>query len=733
MNEILATLLIVVAAANLIVAFSVLTRATHDSLRWAFLLLVSFVAIWSWGVSLFMVAGDIAHGQLYVNSYYIAALAIGGGLYMFGGKERTRAWWVGAGLVFLPAIALMALLLIEPTWLVEVVATTGPLSDRVRINFLHYSLFAALFLGVFGYGWWRIHREHRGQIAKRRSQMVVSMGVLTSGVFGVLFNLALPWVGIYDYIAIGPLFSVLFIVSVTYASVKYSLFDLRKTFVMSVAYLLASSVAVLAYIAAVWAVGSVIAAGSTSETVVSVVYAALALGVALTIEPLKSFFNRMTASLFLREQHSPEEALDSFGDAILDDLEISSIANKAMGVINSVVHSSFCAIVLLEKGNPMSVQAVFSPYRPKAARLYSLSRELDAVTVDGQVAVIEALSIDNPEVKRLARMGAGAVVRMQIKDQTIGYVVVGEKRSGDAYSTSERFMFATMADEAALAIANSQRFDEIQSFNARLKKEVAAATRELRDSNAKLRKMDATKDEFVSMASHQLRTPLTSIKGYISMVLEGDAGKISAQQRQLLNEAFTSSERMVRLIGDFLNVSRLQTGKFIIDRHHCDLALIVKQEVESIRRIADTHEIAVSFAKPARFPLLYLDEGKLRQVIMNFIDNAIYYSPDGTKITVTLTIEDGDAVLRVKDQGIGVPPEEQEHLFTKFFRARNARTQRPDGTGIGLYLAKRIIVGHGGGVVFESSDRGSVFGFRLPITKLGTPPPPSTDSDSAAA
>ena len=208
------------------------------------------------------------------------------------------------------------------------------------------------------------------------------------------------------------------------------------------------------------------------------------------------------------------------------------------------------------------------------------------------------------------------------------------------------------------------------------------------------------------------------------MVLEGDVGDIAPDQRRLLEEAYTSSERMVHLIGDFLNVSRLQTGKFVIDRKLVDLAKIARQEVESIQQIASTHGSAIQYRPPARFPQLYLDEGKIRQVIMNFIDNAIYYSPDSHDIKVTLRVEAGEAVLRVIDKGMGVPVEVREKLFTKFFRADNARTQRPDGTGIGLYLAKKVVDGHGGSLVFESREgKGSTFGFRLPIKKLSTPPP----------
>lgn len=256
-----------------------------------------------------------------------------------------------------------------------------------------------------------------------------------------------------------------------------------------------------------------------------------------------------------------------------------------------------------------------------------------------------------------------------------------------------------------------------------LQKQIDAATAELRKANIELQRLDDGKDEFVSMASHQLRTPLTSIKGYLSMVLEGDAGELNREQRKLLEEAFTSSERMVRLIGDFLNVSRLQNGKFTIDRSaQVNLADLVEQEIDNVDEIAKSRGIGIAYHKPAGFPVLYLDEDKMRQVVMNYLDNAVYYSPESKTITVRLYKNEGTVVLEVIDRGMGVPKGMQKRLFTKFFRAKNAQKQRPDGTGIGLYLAKMVITGHGGRIIFESTEgKGSMFGFRLPIKKLANP------------
>src|SRR5690606_14823446 len=125
-----------------------------------------------------------------------------------------------------------------------------------------------------------------------------------------------------------------------------------------------------------------------------------------------------------------------------------------------------------------------------------------------------------------------------------------------------------------------------------------------------------TKDEFISMASHQLRTPLTSVKGYLSMVLEGDAGKLTEQQEKLLKQAIFSSQRMVYLISDLLNVSRLRTGKFVIEASETHLPQIIQGEIDQLRETAEARGLRLVFEPPNDFPVLLLDETKIRQVIM---------------------------------------------------------------------------------------------------------------------
>jgi signal transduction histidine kinase len=301
------------------------------------------------------------------------------------------------------------------------------------------------------------------------------------------------------------------------------------------------------------------------------------------------------------------------------------------------------------------------------------------------------------------------VIKLLARRQIVGLLVVGYTSPIAQLSPADTELLDRLSESIGVALDNKLLFEENQQV-----------LRQIKESNAKLRALDEAKDDFISMASHQLRTPLTSVKGYISMVLEGDAGKITPTQKKLLTQSFFSSQRMVYLIADLLNVSRLRTGKFMIEPTPVNLAAVVEEELEQLKETAVARALKLTYKKPKHFPELMLDETKIRQVIMNFTDNAIYYTPSKGRINVRLIETPTSVEFRVEDNGIGVPKGERPHLFTKFYRAGNARKARPDGTGLGLFMAKKVVIAQGGALIFESQEnKGSIFGFVFSKSKLG--------------
>lgn len=523
-------------------------------------------------------------------------------------------------------------------------------------------------------------------------------------------------------IFLSPIYGAFFVSMVGYAIVRHRMFDIGLVVARSVGYVLALFTLSALYIGGVYLVlGTMMPndSGQIAESVVNILILFIAI---LSFNYVRQKFDKLTNRLFYRDAYEPQQLLDRLNKVLVGTIELDKLLRKSAEVIGGSIKSEFCVFVLAEQGVKSS-KAIGVSYKNFDSE-YAKSIK-DIIPKDyGKVIVAEEISgHDKKLYQALKRKNIGVVLNLADSTSSggssLGWAFLGEKKSGGLYTSQDKEVLEIIADDMVIAIQNALRFREIEQFSETLQKKIDEATRELRRTNERLKELDETKDEFISMASHQLRTPLTSVKGYLSMVLEGDVGKITDQQEKLLSQAFTSSQRMNYLISDLLNVSRLRTGKFVIETSPTNLADIVEGEVDQLRETAKARELKLTYDKPKDFPILNLDETKIRQVIMNFIDNAIYYTLSGGEIKVELEETAKSIEYRVVDTGLGVPRHEQPKLFTKFYRADNAKRARPDGTGLGLFMAKKVVIAQGGAIIFKSTEgKGSTFGFVFPKTKV---------------
>ncbi len=577
---------------------------------------------------------------------------------------------------------------------------------------------SAIFIGTY-----LLHRNGKAAEGEQKKYMrVLYLSALFAfpalAVIQFIIPLATGWFGLTD-IGILPMLIVVF--GFYYGATRHGLFDIKLAAVRSVAYAMSLLALAAIYYAAAYLISTTIfQEGVTANFSVSPLNIFLALVLAFIFQPIRRFFDRATDKIFYRDRYDSEAFFGRLSEILTaESTDLRKFLARIAEEIGTTLRAEV-AFLQVQWGHHHASAGdkdrdTLSDSDIETLRLYVLEEQCEIIVAD-------TLAEDDPIRQLLVRHGVAIAVPLVQKSTIFGYLFLGNRRSG-GYTARDKKVLETISNELVVAVQNALSLQEIKDFNVHLQQRIEAATSELVASNEQLKRLDAAKDEFVSMASHQLRTPLTSVKGYISMVLEGDAGKITPMQKRLLGEAFVSSERMVHLIGDFLNVSRLQTGRFVLDQSLINLADLVEEEVDGLKATAKARSLRLQYRKPANIPSLYIDGGKIHQVIMNFIDNAIYYSMEDTAITVKVGLEGGYVVFTVKDTGIGVPEEEQAQLFTKFFRATNARRQRPDGTGIGLYLARKVIDAHSGTMVFESKEgKGSTFGFRLPIKKLSENP-----------
>lgn len=570
------------------------------------------------------------------------------------------------------------------------------------------------------------YRKSTGLVRSQISTMLFGTGVAV--IFVVVPNLVVPLITESAYINLvtGNLayLGLAFFVGMTsYAIIKHRLFDVRLVVARSLGYLL--SVGALAFIYGILAftvIDTFIFSQSTNETLKQFIYTLLALVLAFTFQPLKKFFDKWTNRLFYRDAYDSQELLDKLNKVLVSTLELEKLLKNSAKIINESIRTEF--IVFNIKENEKASSRIIGLLATELNNTDLNDIALLANSSKAKSIIADELEDEKSHLRNVMIKNQTAVlVKLRessgSKLNSLGYMILGNKKSGSPFSGQDIKVLEIIADELVIAIQNALRFEEIQQFNITLQQKVDDATKKLRAANKRLIELDQTKDDFISMASHQLRTPLTSIKGYVSMVIEGDAGKVSKKQADLLSQSFNSAQRMVYLIADLLNVSRLRTGKFIIEPKETNLAEVIEGEMAQLTETAKGRNLELKYNKPDKFPVLMLDETKIRQVIMNFIDNAIYYTPTEGHINVNLEDKGENIEFTVVDDGIGVPKTVQHNLFNKFYRADNAKKARPDGTGLGLFMAKKVVVAQGGSIIFKSAEgKGSTFGFSFTKKQL---------------
>jgi signal transduction histidine kinase len=287
-----------------------------------------------------------------------------------------------------------------------------------------------------------------------------------------------------------------------------------------------------------------------------------------------------------------------------------------------------------------------------------------------------------------------------------GSEVVGvlnlESAQPRAFSTVEFESAIRLADHAATAIANARLYEDVKRAN------------------------DA-KSEFVSIVSHELKTPMTSIKGYTDLLIKRQAGPLTDIQQQFLNTVRSNVDRMSDLVSKLLDLSRIETGRLRLNIQPVPMGEVIEKTLRDIQGEIEARQQKLDVAVPEDLPMVMGDRAYLIQIMTNLVSNAYKYTPAGGHIAVSAQPKSNGVpsfvLCAVRDTGVGISEEDQAKLFTKFFRAGDPAVREMPGTGLGLVITKSLIEMHGGEIWVESRvGKGSTFAFTVPVAKpLGRP------------
>jgi len=338
------------------------------------------------------------------------------------------------------------------------------------------------------------------------------------------------------------------------------------------------------------------------------------------------------------------------------------------------------------------------------------------VAKTGRPVIVNDVSKDKRYISVFPETKSEAVIPLITQNKVIGVLNLESTRLRNFKRMQKTLNILT--NQIAIAIENAGLYDEIRNFNKRLKNEIELATKELREKNIELRKMDQMKSEFVSNVSHELRTPLTSITGYTKLMLMEKLGNTNDRQRNGLRIISEEGDRLTRLINNVLDLSKLESGKIKFRLEKIDILEIAEKSIQTLKNSAIEKNIILTLHKHGRFTKFKASKDLLKQVFINLLNNALKFTGKNGKIDVILKRKKNEVEVCVKDTGKGVPKNLIPKLFDKFYQVDTSMTRKHGGTGLGLVIVKHIVDAHKGNIKVKSElGKGSEFIFTLPLRK----------------
>lgn len=550
-------------------------------------------------------------------------------------------------------------------------------------------------------------------------------------------------IGNDSFYRIGNYSIVIFIVCTAYAIIRYRLMNIKFIITRSIIYL-----ALVGLVSGLFIFISTVLAQSAEGFGINqyFIWALFAFFIVLGLDPLKNWFARITDKIFFKDKIDYNAELKRLSNIINEEIELDSLVNNFRLLLAQRLKLKHNSILLAAEVNEVYVPLDYflhtniphSADQIQRQHLYNNSAFIHHLSAAPRTLVTDEFDRyiydldDGTEQQRLTKvlenlnaLQAGAVVPIMRDNKLTAILVVGEKVSGETFASEDINLFEVVASQLAAALERSRLYQEVRVFNTKLQHEIDRATASLKqsnlqleDANAHLQELDRAKSEFMSIASHQLRTPLTGIIGYLSMIIEGDYGKVDAGQNKVINQVFDASKRLVRLVNMFLNVTRIEAGRFTLTFVELNFVDLVRSEIAELLPTANQKKLQLSLdpATEENIPVA-VDADKIRDVILNLIDNAIKYTQEGTIVVKVEREGKNEVRFSVKDTGVGVDPNEAKELFHKFVRGSGIARIQPNGSGLGLYIVKKIVEGHGGKVWMESEGegKGSTFIVVLPV------------------
>jgi signal transduction histidine kinase len=415
-----------------------------------------------------------------------------------------------------------------------------------------------------------------------------------------------------------------------------------------------------------------------------------------------------------REQEAAflDRATQLFNSTLELDVVFQQVARMATEVLGDS-----CTISLIEPGNeyvrpvatyhpdPRARETRLRVLRDSPTRIGDPASVVGLAAVDGRPYLIRDTRREG-RVRHVDPLNVYSFIAVPIivQEKILGVLATSISHPGRQFSQADLRLAMALADRAALAIENSRLYAQERRLR-----------QELEDLNQQVQEANRLKTEFVTVVTHELRSPLTSIAGYLDLLLEAEGREGAEAREAYLQIVKRNADRLLKLINDLLDIARLEAGKLEMKRLPLDLKGLIQEVSGALRPQIEGKGQHLRLDLAAPLPVVTGDPERLTQILLNLISNAHKYTPPGGSITVATRAERAGVCIAVQDTGIGLSAEEQQQLFTKFFRAQHPLVREAGGTGLGLAIARALVERHGGTItVVSAPGQGSTFNVTLP-------------------
>lgn len=572
-----------------------------------------------------------------------------------------------------------------------------------------FHAFLAIWMGYVIFDTYLLYKAHQKATGIAKDQIKYVFWGLGLAFFGGITNYFL-----WYQIPIPPFANILVSAYVTLtaiAIVRHRLMDIRLILARTIVYSIIIAGIALIYTGFAFLASSIFM-GFEIDLRRMAIYLVLTFVLALSFSRLRHIIEGITDRLLFKGHYDSNQLLSQFGTIMSSHIELNDLSSRILNTLTKEMRISHGSLILLEKDAIYGVAVVGFTTPP--AYTYS---ELIQVLVPEQPVIFDEMP--EGELKQMMRvLNASVTSVLRVKTEVVGVLILGEKASGETYSGEDLKVLEILTPEVAVAFANAKSVDKIKRFNITLSEEVKKATSDLQNANNRLKELDKLKDDFVSIASHELRTPMTAIKSYLWMAIYKPDMKLTEKMNKYISRAYISTERLINLVNDMLNVSRIEAGRIEIRPQVFDIATLIDEVMGEVTAKAVEKMIKLNVVK-SQTPQVFADPDKVHQVLLNLVGNSLKFVSTDGEISISFFADGQFLDISVKDNGVGISKDDLSKLFQKFGRLDSSyvAAATAGGTGLGLFITKNLVELMGGKVwaTSEGLGKGTTFTFSLPI------------------